>query len=190
MMDATQEAFGRFTVGSEMDVATLAAAAAPGTVGSELTDATVTAVAAAPNTVDTQVNDATMTAAAARGTVGSEVNVDRLVAHMRACPEDAEAQERACAELRHMSVNNAEVKTRAGAAGAVVGRCRLTPGCPPVETVWLKRLKLKHNVSLSSGAFNFNLRFYTVDVVVAAMRAHLQNEGLQRVACGALGMAV
>lgn len=132
MLDATQEAFGLFTVGSEVDDATMsvgmagtvvddatvAAASAPGTVGSEVTDATVMAVAAAPGTIDSEVNDATVAATpgmagttgasgtntddatvmAAPGAAGTDV--DRLVAHMRAC---------------------------------TVGRCRLTVGKPVLE---------------------------------------------------------
>jgi len=44
----------------------------------------------------------------------------------------------------------------------LVGRCRLTPGCPCVDHTWFQRVKLKYDEPLSSFAFNFDLRRYTL----------------------------
>jgi len=41
-----------------------------------------------------------------------------------------------------------------------VGRCRLNPIEPRVESAWLQRLKLNCDEQVSSFAFNFNLRRY------------------------------
>jgi hypothetical protein len=44
-----------------------------------------------------------------------------------------------------------------------VGRCRLNPLKPRVESAWFQRLKLGYDEPLSRFAFNFDLRRYIKD---------------------------
>ena len=53
-------------------------------------------------------------------------------------------------------------------ARTTVGRCRLSPGRPRIDRVWLQCLNLTYHETLSKFAFNFDLRNYTtvnVDVL-------------------------
>ena len=86
---------------------------------------------------------------------------DDIVARMRAHSGDAAVQQQACHALHQMTANNAETRTRAGAA---VGWCRLTVSKPVLKApgTGTKHLKLKYDQLLSTFAFNFNLRRYTV----------------------------
>jgi len=43
-----------------------------------------------------------------------------------------------------------------------VVRCRLTPGCPPVDCACYQLLKLQCDGALSNSAFSFNLRRYNL----------------------------
>jgi hypothetical protein len=54
---------------------------------------------------------------------------------------------------------------------AKVRRCRLTPDWPKLDRAWIQRVKLKYDESLSSFAYNFNMRRYTKAAADAAAAA-------------------
>ena len=57
---------------------------------------------------------------------------------------------------------------------ALVRQCRLKPVEPRLKSAWFKRLKLKCERMVSSFAFNFNLRRYTLGSVHRVRKEHGQ----------------
>ena len=127
----------------------------------------------------------------------ADVEVDAVVARMRAHSGDAAADARACEELRHIIINNAETQTRAGARGAeqavvtavqavdvVVAAMYAHPQSEEVQQCACRLLAVMTDGNAANRARAGSAG--AVEAAVAAMVTHPRSGQVQQVACATL----